>query len=73
MDLWQPNKNDVKLLAEYCLDGTLERDTSSSVNYSGRWYCNDCGEYEDFDGNLIHENSCIVKVAQDVLTGIGDD
>ena len=67
------NPDDVKRIAEYIANGaTLATDISDDWEYNGLLYCKTCGVYErDSDNQPIkHRHKCIVKVAQDLLTGL---
>ena len=63
------SKADVERVARYVINnGTVDIDLGGGRSTHGREYCTDCGVYET-GGTINHKHDCIVKVAQDLLTG----
>jgi hypothetical protein len=65
--------NDIKTMANFILENSYDCDNSGSITRHGLMYCTSCGAYDFNNGNgITHEQNCVTKIAQDVLTGIQD-
>ena len=69
MSKWSPSPDDVRELCEFVLENYIATDSNT-----GGDYCKGCGmDYGNvalYKGSEPHRSSCVVKVAQDVMTGI---
>jgi hypothetical protein len=64
----QFSKEDIKKIALAIMELWKELDNSDYTKTSGKYYCSFCGEYEDSNGIVKHENECSVLSSMDILS-----